>query len=296
MSRAGASEGTRAERRLAALLCAPAVVVLAAVAGWPLLRAVWLSLQHYDLGSAGARGFTGVANYAAVLTDRDWWTAVAVTALITVLAVTVTLLLGLGLALVMQRAVVGRGVVRAVSLVPYGIVTVVAGYAWFFAWTAGSGYLAGLPGAEPTPLDDWGIAIGAIVLAEVWKSTPVVALILLAGLALVPDEALTAAELDGLTAWQRLRMVVLPALRPAIAIAVLFRVLDTWRVFDHVVVLTGGAGDTASVSVLTFQRLFVDEDVGVAATMSTVMFLIAALVAVGLIKVSGVAVPPNGGR
>lgn len=295
MFRAGASEGTRAERRLAVLLCAPAVVVLAAVAGWPLLRAMWLSLQHYDLGS-GTRGFAGPANYAAVLTDTAWWTAVGVTALVTVLAVTGTLVLGLGLALVMRRAVVGRGVVRAVSLVPYGIVTVVAGYAWFFAWTAGSGYLAGLPGAEPTPLDDWGLAIVAIVVAEMWKATPMVALVLLAGLALVPEEALTAAELEGLTGWPRFRMVVLPALRPAILIAVLYRVLDSVRVFDHVVVLTGGAGGTASVSVLTFQRLFVDEDVGAAATMSTVMLAVAALVAVWLISLSGVAAPPNGDR
>jgi multiple sugar transport system permease protein len=139
---ASLSEGARAERRLGWLLCAPAVVIMLAVTAYPIGYAIWLSLQRYDLRFPAQRQFIGLANYATVLGDGLWWTALGVTLFITVVSVAVELVLGMGLALMMRWALVGRAAVRTAILIPYGIVTVVAAYSWQYAWTPGIGYLA----------------------------------------------------------------------------------------------------------------------------------------------------------
>ncbi|MCA1655465.1 MAG: sugar ABC transporter permease, partial [Pseudonocardiaceae bacterium] len=138
------SEGKKAERRLGLLLCAPAAVVMLAVTGWPIIYSIWLSLQRYDLRFPDQRQFVGLDNYIAVLSDGYWWTAFGVTTLLTVVSVVIELVLGMVLALIMHRTLVGRGMVRTVSLIPYGIVTVVAAFSWFYAWNSDTGYLAAL--------------------------------------------------------------------------------------------------------------------------------------------------------
>lgn len=288
--RVGLTAQQRAQRRLGWLLCAPAVVVIGAVAGYPIGYAVYLSLRRYDLRFPAQSSFVGLGNYATVLGSSLWWRALAVTVVVTVVSVAVEFVLGLALALVMHRAVVGRGLVRTVILIPYGIVTVVAAFGWQYAWTPGTGYLSGLFGdAAPLTSQTWGIAV--IIMAEVWKTTPFMALLLLAGLALVDEEVLRAARVDGAGPWARLWRVVLPLMKPAILVALLFRVLDAFRIFDNIYVLTGGSYDTRSVSILGYDNLFTALNLGVGSSLSVLIFLVVALVAFVFVKGFGTAAP-----
>ena len=291
------SEGKKAERRLGLLLCAPAAIVMIAVTGWPIIYSIWLSLQRYDLRFPDQRQFVGLDNYVAVLSDGYWWTAFGVTALITVISVVIELVLGMLLALVMHRTLVGRGLVRTVSLIPYGIVTVVAAFSWFYAWNTDTGWLTALFGAD-APLTDRVASLAIIILAEVWKTTPFMALLLMAGLALVPDDLLKAASMDGASAWQRFTKVMIPVMKPAILVALLFRTLDAFRIFDNIFVLTKGANDTSSVSMQTYNNLIKGLNLGIGSTMSVLIFIAVAIIAFIFVKLFGASAPGSdpGGR
>jgi multiple sugar transport system permease protein len=290
-AKAPLSEGARAERRLGWLLCAPAVIVMLAVTAYPIGYAIWLSLQRYDLRFPAAREFIGLANYATVLGSRLWWTALGVTVVITVVSVAVELVLGMGLALVMRYALLGRGLVRTVILIPYGIVTVVAAYSWQYAWTPGTGYLANLLPSGSAPLTEQWPAIFIIIGAEIWKTTPFMALLLLSGLALVPESLLRAAKVDGATAWQRFTQIMLPLMRPAILVALLFRTLDAFRIFDNIFILTAGANNTRSVSILGYDNLFTALNLGVGSAVSVLIFVAVAIIAYVFVKGFGTAAP-----
>ncbi|MEY9944145.1 carbohydrate ABC transporter permease [Kitasatospora sp. GAS1066B] len=285
------SVAARQERNLGYMLCAPAVIVMAAVTAYPIGYAVYLSLQRYDLRFPQLAHWVGLSNYGAVLTSPFWWDALWVTVVITVVSVAIELVLGMLLALVMHRALFGRGVVRTAILIPYGIVTVVAAFSWQYAWTPGTGYLAALLPAGSAPLTDHWQAIGLIILAEVWKTTPFMALLLLAGLALVPEETVRAAMVDGATAWQRLVLVILPLMKPAILVALLFRTLDAFRIFDNIYVLTSGSNNTASVSILGYDNLFTALNLGIGSAISVLIFVCVALIAFVFIKLFGTAAP-----
>jgi multiple sugar transport system permease protein len=285
------SEGKRAERRLGLLLCAPAAIVMLAVTGWPIIYSIWLSLQRYDLRFPDKQEFVGLSNYVTVLTNGYWWTAFGTTALITVVSVVIELVLGMALALIMHRTLVGRGLVRTVSLIPYGIVTVVAAFSWKFAWTPDTGYLAKLVGPDTAVLTEKLPALSAIILAEVWKTTPFMALLLMAGLALVPDDLLKAASMDGAGGWQRFTKVMLPVMKPAILVALLFRTLDAFRIFDNIFILTGGSQGTGSVSMQTYDNLIRGLNLGIGSTMSVLIFIAVAIIAFVFIKVFGTAAP-----
>lgn len=285
------SEGARQERRLGWLLCAPAVVVMLAVTAYPIGYAIYLSLQRYDLRFPNQARFVGLSNYAAVLSSEFWWQAFWVTLFITVVSVAVELVLGFSLALVMHRTIFGRGSVRTAILVPYGIVTVVAAYSWQYAWTPDTGYLAALLPSGDAPLTEQWPAIGLIILAEVWKTTPFMALLLLAGLALVPEETLRAAMVDGASAWQRFALVTVPLMKPAILVALLFRTLDAFRIFDNIYVLTSGAHGTGSVSILGYDNLFTALNLGIGSAISVLIFLCVGVIAFAFIKLFGAAAP-----
>ena len=290
------SEGKRAERRLAWMLCAPAVIVMVAVTAWPIIYSVWLSMQRRDLRFPDDTEFIWFDNYVAVLGNSYWWTAFGVTMLITVVSVIIELVLGMTLALIMHRALVGRGLVRTVSLIPYGIVTVVAAFSWYFAWDQVYGYFTGPTDA---PLTETVPSLLIIILAEVWKTTPFMALLLMAGLALVPDDLLKAAAVDGAGPWKRFTKVMIPVMKPAILVALLFRTLDAFRVFDNIYVLTKGQNDTSSVSMLNYTNLFKGGNLGIGSTMSVLIFLSVALIAFIFIKLFGTAAPgsdPEGRR
>ncbi|WP_033340484.1 carbohydrate ABC transporter permease [Catenuloplanes japonicus] len=285
------SEGKRQERRLGWLLCAPAAFVMVAVTAYPILYSVWLSLQRFDLKFPDEREFVGLDNYVTVLTNEYWWNAFGVTMLITVVTVAVELVLGMGLALIMHRTLVGRGLVRTAALIPYGIVTVVAAFSWRYAWTPDTGYLANLITPDGAPLTERAGSLAIIILAEIWKTTPFMALLLMAGLALVPEELLRAASMDGASAWQRFTKVMLPVMKPAILVALLFRTLDAVRVFDNIFVLTAGSNETSSVSMIAFNNLLRGLNLGIGSTMSVLIFLTVAIIAFVFVKLFGTAAP-----
>ncbi|GAB7146417.1 trehalose ABC transporter permease SugA [Mycobacterium riyadhense] len=288
MTHAGAMS---AERRLALLLVTPAAMLMLAVTAYPIGYAVWLSLQRNNLATPNDTAFIGLGNYQTILTDRYWWIALAVTLAITVVSVTFEFVLGLSLALVMHRTLLGKGLVRTAVLIPYGIVTVVASYSWYYAWTPGTGYLANLLPTGSAPLTQQIPSLAVVVIAEVWKTTPFMSLLLLAGLALVPEDLLQAAQVDGAGAWRRLTKVILPIIKPAVVVALLFRTLDAFRIFDNIYVLTGGENGTQSVSILGYDNLFKGFNVGLGSAISVLIFGCVALIAFIFIKLFGAAAP-----
>ncbi len=292
------SDGKKAERRLGLLLVAPAAILMLAVTGYPIIYAFWLSLQKYNLAFPEDREFVGVSNYITVLSDGYWWTAFGVTAGITIISVIIEFVLGLAVALVMHRTIFGRGLVRTVVLIPYGIVTVAAAYSWYYAWTPGTGYLANLLPDGSAPLTEQFPSLAIVVLAEVWKTTPFMALLLLAGLALVPDDLLKAAEVDGAGGWTRLMRITIPLMKPAILVAVLFRTLDAFRIFDNIYVLTRGSNETGSVSILGYDNLFGAFNLGLGSAISILIFFCVAIIAFVFIKLFGASAPgsDDGGR
>ena len=291
------SEGARAERRLGFTLIAPAVIVMIAVTAYPVVYAIYLSLQRYNLALPQAKKFIGFANYGAVLSSPYWWHALYVTVIITVFSVAITLVLGFLLAFVLHRTIFSRGLVRTTSLIPYGIVTVAAAYSWQYAWTPGQGYLSSIFN-NSAPLTNQFQAIVVIIIAEIWKTTPFMALLLLAGLSLVPEDLQKAAKVDGATGWQRFTKITLPLMKPAILVALLFRTLDSFRIFDNIYILTLGANGTGSVSILGYDNLFNALNLGIGSTISILIFICVAIIAVVFIKGFGTAAPGTdvGGR
>lgn len=285
------SDDRRSQRKLAYLLITPAVVLMLAVTAYPIVYALWLSLQRYNLASPADTKFIWFENYQTILTDKYWWTAFVVTLVITVISVAIEFVLGMALALVMHRTIFGKGLVRTAILIPYGIVTVAASYSWYYAWTPGTGYLANLLPDGSAPLTQQIPSLAIIILAEVWKTTPFMALLLLAGLALVPEDLLKAAQVDGAGPWTRLVKVTLPLIKPAILVALVFRTLDAFRIFDNIYVLTGGANDTASVSILGYDNLFKAFNIGLGSAISVLVFLSVAVIAFIYIKLFGASAP-----
>jgi multiple sugar transport system permease protein len=284
------SEGAKSERRLGFMLIAPAVIVMVGVTAYPIIYAIWLSLERYNLELPQQIKFVGFANYGAVLSSSYWWTALEVTAIITVFSVAISLVLGMLLAQLMHRTIFFRGAVRTASLLPYGIVTVAAAYGWQYAWTPGTGYLSSAFN-NSAPLTTQGPAIAVIILAEIWKTTPFMGLLLLAGLSLVPEDLQKAAKMDGASTWQRFTQITLPLMKPAILVAVLFRTLDSFRIFDNIYILTAGANNTGSVSVLGYDNLFNALNLGIGSAISILIFICVAIIAVIFIRGFGTAAP-----
>ncbi len=286
------SSRTKSERKLAWILCAPAVIVMLAVTAYPIVYAFVLSLQKLDLRFPEQTEFIGLSNYGTVLSSELWWLDVFNTLLIMVISVSIELVLGMLIALVMHRAIFGRGIVRTVVLIPYGIITVVAAFAWQFAFASESGFVDNLPfiADEKNWFGGHISSLAVIIMAEIWKTTPFMALLLLAGLVTIPDELYEAARVDGATAWQRFRKITLPLMKPAILVALLFRVLEASRVFDSIFIMTHGAQNTESVSILGFEQLINRLNLGVGSAISILIFLGVVLIAFLFIKGFGVKV------
>ena len=286
------SEGARAERRLGWMLCAPAVIVMIAVTAYPIVYAVYLSLQRYDLRFPNLAKFVGLSNYGAVLSSQFWWHALWVTLIITAFSVAIELVLGMLLALLMYRTLFGRGTVRTAILIPYGIVTVAAAFSWQYAWTPNEGYLSAAFG-NGAPLTKTVAAIAIIILAEVWKTVPFMALLLLAGLSLVPEDLQKAAKVDGATTWQRFFRITLPLMKPAILVALLFRTLDAFRIFDTIYIFNQGQQGTESISMLNYNTLLNRLNLGLGSAVSVLLFLLVALIAFVFIKGFGAGAAPG---
>jgi multiple sugar transport system permease protein len=287
------TERARAERRLAAMLIAPAVIVMFLVTAYPIIDAIGLSLQRSDLRFPSQSKFIGLANYGHVLSAPVWWQDFFHTVIITVISVSIEFVLGMALALVMHRAIFARGLVRGIALIPYGIVAVVAAYSWELAWSLNSGWIPKLLGLTGDPLSHQFGTYVAIIITEVWKNTPFMALLLLAGLALVPDELLEAAKVDGATAWQRFIRITIPLMKPAILVALLFRTLDAFRIFDTIYIFNQGAQGTESLSMLNYSTLLDRLNLGLGSAVSILLFVSVSLIAFVFIKGFGAGVAPG---
>ncbi len=289
------TERARAERRLAAWLVGPAAIVMIAVTAYPIVDTIILSLQRSDLRFPGANKWVGLDNYGHVLSSHAWWSTVVHTVIITVVAVSFQFVLGMLLALAMHRTLVARGLLRSIALIPYGIVAVVAAYAWNLAWSLGNGgWIPHLLGLSSDPLSHTFGSYVAVIITEIWKNTPFMALLLLAGLALVPDELLEAAKVDGATTWQRFIRITVPLMKPAILVALLFRTLDEFRIFDVIYIFNQGAQGTESISMLNYQTLLDRLNLGLGSAVSVLLFLLVALIAFVFIAGFGAAAAPGG--
>jgi multiple sugar transport system permease protein len=281
------SAQTRSEHRLGWMLSAPAVLAILLVAAYPIIYAVVLSLQQVDLRFPNEGGFIGLDNYRTVLTASLWWQDLANTVLIAVVSVALELTIGMAIALTMNRAIFGRGAVRTSVLIPYGIVTVVAAFAWQFAFAPG-GFVNPALGIDKAWFGGHGSALAVIILAEVWKTTPFMALLLLAGLTTIDAGLYDAAKVDGANAVQRFFRITLPLMKGAILVALLFRTLDAFRIFDNIFIMTRGAQNTESVSILGYNQLISRTNLGLGSAVSVLIFILALAIAFGFIRLLGV--------
>jgi len=284
------SDRSIAENRLGIRLVAPAVVLMLLVTAYPMLQALYLSLFKYRLTVPDDKSFTGLGNYATVLGDSLFWKDMLNTVIIMVVTVAIELVIGFAFAMVMHRIVFARGLMRTSILIPYGIITVVSAFAWQFAFSLNNGFVNGwfhwLPwiGPDTNWFGDHWHAMFAIMASEIWKTTPFMSLLLLAGLSQVSEDMLEAAKVDGATWTQRLFKVILPNMRAAIMVAVLFRALDAFRIFDNIYIMTKGAQNTESSSFLTYRQVIEQFQLGMGSALSVLLFLSVLLIAYLLVK------------
>jgi multiple sugar transport system permease protein len=295
------SDRVRAERKLGWLLAGPAFIIMLLVTLYPIVQALYDSLFSFRLTAPGDKEFVFLGNYATVFSDSLFWQDLGVTLLITVVTVLVELVLGLALALVMHSAIKAtRGLLRTAILVPYGIITVVSAFAWFYAFDITTGYVNNwfdwVPGIGPD--FNWfasqGPALTIIMASEIWKTTPFISLLLLSGLAQVPGELSEAARVDGASAWQRLTKVILPNMKAAIMVAVVFRALDAFRIFDNIFIMTQGQYGTEALSLLAYRTSIGRLEIGLGSAISVILFLCVMLIAFAAIKVFKVDLAGSG--
>ncbi|AGS26383.1 carbohydrate ABC transporter permease [Rhizobium etli] len=312
VSRLRAPTELRSERvRSAWVFLAPTLLSLAIVAGWPLFRTIYFSFTNASLNDLGNAQFVGFANYLSwvtlksgktvyrgLLADPVWWNAVWNTAKFTVLSVAIETMLGLIVALVLNAQFVGRGIVRAAILIPWAIPTIVSAKMWAWMLNDQFGILNdillgfGLITEKIAWTANPETAMVAVLIVDVWKTTPFMALLILAGLQMVPGDIYEAAKIDGVNPIKVFWRLTLPLIRPAIMVAVIFRMLDAMRIFDLIYVLTPNNAQTKTMSVMARENLFDFDKFAYGATASTVLFLIIASVTVfyiwlGRVKLGG---------
>jgi multiple sugar transport system permease protein len=258
----------------------PSLIVMALVAAYPILYAIWLSLNEYSVRVPGLSRFAGLGNYIDALGSSEFWDAFRNTFVFTIISVSIELVLGVAFAMAMHQAFKGRAVLRATVLVPWAVLTFGSGILWRSIFEPDLGFVPsmlatlGLPGADIVWLGEEGYAMAVMIFADVWKTAPFMALLILAGLQVIPDEVYDAAKVDGATTWQRFTRITLPLLRPAILVALLFRTLDALRVFDLPFALTQGANGTTTLSLYSYQELTANRLVGEGSALAVLTFVI----------------------
>src|SRR5215212_7468165 len=241
------------ERRLAVLMVAPSMALIAIVALWPIIYAIWLSLHEYSLRQAGLSRWAspaGLGNYIDALQSSEFWSATRITFIFTIASVILETLLGLAMAMCMHAAFRGQGLLRTTVLVPWAVLTVVTAVMWRTMFSSPTGFVNNLLGTSTVWLGEEPWELIVIILADVWKTAPFMALLILAGLQVIPTEIYEAAKVDGATAWQRFSRITLPLLTPAILVALIFRTLDALRVFDLPFFLTNAKSGTSTLSTI----------------------------------------------
>jgi trehalose/maltose transport system permease protein len=283
--------------RSAWLFLAPMLVLLLLVAGWPLVRTIWLGFTDANTLQLGQAKWVGFDNFLTrldghwygVLADPVWWRSVKNTLWFTVFSVSIETLLGLGIALVLHRAFPGRGLVRAAILIPWAIPTVVSARIW--GWLLNDQYgfinhvLASL-GLIDHPIAwtaDPHLLMTSVIMVDVWKTTPFMSLLILAALQMLPKECYEAAQIDGTHPLKVFWRVTLPLIRPALMVAVIFRAIDALRVFDAIYVLTGANERSMTMSIYARQQLFEFNQAGYGSAVSTLLFFLIALATILLL-------------
>lgn len=268
-------------RRDSAAFLAPAGVVLALVALLPMLLVVWLSLEQRS-PLLGAARFIGFDNYLRLFGDVRFWNAFGNTVYFTAVSVALEILLGLAIALLLRHAFRGRALMYSVVLLPWAIPTVVSARLWEWMYNADYGVLNYLLGTSINWLGSPAWALNAAILMDVWKATPFVALLLLAGLQTIPRELYQAAAIDGASPWTMFRRITVPLLAPLILVVLIFRTIDAFRVFDAIYVLTGGgpANSTETLSIYAYKLLFQTLEFGYGSALA-----VSVLLCVGLLTI-----------
>jgi multiple sugar transport system permease protein len=274
------------ERRLAAFMVGPSLAMIALVAAYPIGYAIWLSLNEYSVRVAGLSRWAGLRNYTEVLGDPAFWDAFRTTFVFTGASVALEVVLGLGMALAMHSAFRGQGLLRTVVLVPWATLTVVTAMMWRSIFEAPVGFVNSVLGIETVWLGSEPEALIVMIIADVWKTAPFMALLLLAGLQVIPGDVYEAAKVDGATAWQRFTRITLPLLMPALLVALIFRTLDALRIFDLPFVLTRGAFGTDTLSLISYETFAQDRILGQGSAMAVLTFLV--VMAVSFLYIRGV--------
>jgi multiple sugar transport system permease protein len=278
------------ERRLARYMVAPSMVLIALVAIWPIVYAIWLSLHEYSLVQAGLSRWAsplGLGNYIDALKDAEFWRATRITFVFTIASVFLETVLGLAMALIMHSAFKGQGLLRTVVLVPWAVLTVVTAIMWRTIFDPNLGFVNTLLGTDTVWLGEEPQALMVMIFADVWKTAPFMALLLLAGLQVIPSEVYEAAKVDGANAWQRFRRITFPLLMPALLVALIFRTLDALRAFDLPKVLTNGANGKETLSLIA-QRTFQENRLyGEGSALSILTFIIVMVVSFTYIRLVG---------
>jgi trehalose/maltose transport system permease protein len=294
-------EGRRA--RTALLLLLPALSAIALVGGYPLLRTIYLSFTDFNISSGDEAHWVGIENYwnvtedginVGLLADPAWWSSVWNTVRLTVISVSMETLLGLGFALVINSKIKGRGLLRTAILVPWAIPTVVSAQMWNWMYQDSLGIVSswgrhlGLLKVGQSVVANPDTALWALVAVDVWKTTPFMALLLLAGLQSIPIDLYEAARVDGANRVQQFRRITLPLLAPALLVAVIFRTLDALRIFDMPYVMKGNAPETMTMSIYARQQMIDNAQFGMGSSVSVLIFLVIMMFTVAYMTLSRV--------
>src|SRR4051795_1328030 len=275
------------EGRLAKLMVSPSLILIAIVGAWPIIYAIWLSLHEYSVRVAGLSRWAGLDNYSTALTSGDWWAAFGHTMIFTVSSVLFETLIGLGMALCMHAAFKGQGLLRTTVLVPWAVLTVVTAVMWRTMFVSPYGFVNTILGTDTVWLGSSPQALIIIIIADVWKTAPFMALLILAGLQVISDDIYEAAEVDGATTWQRFVRITLPLLTPAILVALIFRTLDALRIFDLPFVLTQGQNGTSTLSTIAQETFATNRIYGLGSAMAVLTFIVVMIVSFSYIRFVG---------
>jgi multiple sugar transport system permease protein len=275
------------KQRYGRLFLLPAVITITVVAIYPIINVIILSLHERFL-ALGINNIIWLKNFSCLLVDARFWNALKNTMIFTFFSVAFELIIGMIIALYINRPLPAQGMIRAAVLLPWAIPTVVSAKIWAWIFNTDLGILnyvllsLGLIDADLNWLGQPGLAMAAAIIVDVWKTTPFAALLLLAGLQVIPNDLYRAASVDGASAWQKFRHVTLPHLKSVILIVLLFRTLDAFRVFDAIYILTGGgpANSTETLSIYAYKILFQTLDFGYGSTVAVSIFAIIMLISV----------------
>src|SRR5919202_808879 len=275
------------EKRLAFFMVSPSMALIALVAAYPIIYAIWLSLHEYSVRVAGLSRWAGLRNYTDAISDPDFQKAVLTTLVFTACSVFLELLIGLAMAMAMHAASKGQGLLRTVVLVPWAILTVVTATMWRTIFESPQGFVNSILGTDTVWLGEEPQALIVINIADVWKTAPFMALQILAGLKVIPSDIYEAAKVDGASAWQRFTKITLPLLTPAILVALIFRTLDALRVFDLPYVLTQGQNGTSTLSTIAEETFQTNRIYGLGSAMAILTFIVVMIVSFTYIRFVG---------